>query len=73
MQVEITGECWTRLGEFADYSWPRVFAAVPRRGERIQAFGHPDVTLEVVQVTHFARCSVLTGKQEPEIRVELYR
>ena len=59
----IKGSCHTNIGEHRFDIWPAVFAAVPRKGDKVQS--REGYTLEVVQITHYE----LHG--EPQILVEL--
>jgi len=46
----IRGRCCTNLDEYRREKWPIMFAAVPRKGERVEAASGR--TLKVVDVTH---------------------
>ena len=59
----IRGSCHTYIDERRHDLWPTAFAAVPRKGDKMQS--KEGYTLEVVQITHYE----LHG--EPRILVEL--
>lgn len=64
----IRGSCHTNIDERRHDIWPTAFAALPRKGDKVQSKdcrGGKGYTLEVVQITHYE----LHG--EPRILVEL--
>lgn len=46
----IKGRCRTNLDDYRQYSWPTLFVAVPREGERVES--NNGISLKVVGVTH---------------------
>lgn len=64
---EIRGYCRTNLDGYEGEVWPNTFAAVPRRGDSVQAASGK--RLQVVAVTHYYDA----GDDVPRIEVELHR
>lgn len=64
--IGIPAVCRTNIDEFRREEWPRAFAAVPRKGERVAA--RSGRNLAVISITHR-----ITQDGVPYIEVELHR
>lgn len=69
----IIGFCATNLDEYKKEQWPKVFVAVPRPGERVQA--ESGRSLKVAKVTHMSKFmgEYDEHKEVPFIAIELHK
>lgn len=71
--VMIEGTCRTNLVGYSNEEWPKVFVAVPRKGERVRA--KSGISLKVCGVTHIGEghSTYADGctNANPQIEIEL--
>ena len=65
----IKGHCFTNLDDYQKEDWPKMFVALPREGDWVEAKSRK--RLRVCKVTHMELTSVDTGISGPFIKVEL--